>query len=219
MVTPLMRDPANGRGRVYVRALRSHLDLEYDGVLDWYQQVGGDNFHSAGETVTAKYNDGRDVFLAGKWSHMLCLETDMIVPKDSIQKLLALDTDIAYALYCFRHLGNKKWNAARSVTVESWHSFSDEPDYSRNMWGSQVATAGLGMGCTLIRRSVLETLAFRYWPGVSCDWALACDAQQHGFTQACDLSAVCGHMTLTPSPHTIWPDVNEPELIRIEFPE
>jgi hypothetical protein len=218
IVTPILRD-VNGKGRVFARALASHIALDYSGYLDTYSVLGGDDYSNGSGTVTAKYNRAREVFLAGNWSHMLCLESDMIVPRDTISRLLDCESSIAYGLYAFRHLGRQDWSAASVLQDHEWVSFSKSPDKAKQAWGNVVDVAGVGQGVTLIRRRVLEALPFRYWPGVSCDWALACDAQVNGFTQRCDCGCIAGHMSLTPSPCILWPDINAEKLVRIEFPK
>jgi hypothetical protein len=94
------------------------------------------------------------------------------------------------------------------------------------------------MGCTLIRRCVLEQLIFRTHRMACCDWGLAMDAQEYGFSQRCDLGVVCGHMTThNPSsvvgatpwvlgvegpPRIIWPDPDVEgigKLYRVEYLE
>lgn len=217
VVTPIMRD-MNGRGRVFARALASHLALEWNGYLDTYSILGGDNYRNGSETVTRKYQRAREVFLAGNWSHMLCIESDMVLPKDALSRLLDTDADIAYGLYALRHIGHRFWNAAASVEARKMVSISEDADHARRAWGQVIDVQGIGQGCTLIRRHVLETFAFRLWRGVSCDWPLAMDARKAGMSQRCDLGIVCGHMSLTPSPCTLWPDLNAENLIRFEYP-
>ena len=94
---------------------------------------------------------------------------------------------------------------------------SKDVDAARAAYGSVIDVEGCGLGCTLIKRKVIEELPFRNWRGVSCDWALAYDAQGSGFTQKMDTRVVCGHMTMMPSPQILWPDVNEEKLYRQEM--
>lgn len=216
IVTPILRDN-NGRGRVFPRALRSHLELEWGGYLDTYSILGGDDYRNGSETVTKKYQRAREVFLAGDWSHLFCIESDMILPKDAIQRLLACESDIAYGLYALRHMGHRNWNAATAIEMRKMVSVSEDANLARSVWGTVADVAGIGQGCTLIRREVLEEIPFRLWTGVSCDWPLAMDAKARGFTQRCDFGLVCGHMSLTPSPMTLWPDLNADRMIRYEY--
>lgn len=215
VVTPLMREP-DGRPRLFGRALQSIYSLRWPCQLDHYHQNGGDDYSDGNGTVTRKFEEARQRFLDGGYDAMLCAESDMIVPADGLERLAALDTDIAYGLYVWRH-GKPQWSAY--TRVEHWQGrpLSLHPEQARQAWGQCIEVKGIGQGFTLIKRHVLENLHFRNWKGVSCDWALAIDAQEAGYQQVCDLGCVCGHMALTPSPRVLWPDPNEAELYRTEF--
>lgn len=211
VVTPMLREPS-GKARLYGKALQSIFNLRWSGQLDHFFLNGGDNYLDPSGTVTNKYQQARDVFLAGAWDAMLCAEYDMLLPADALEKLAALDTDIAYGLYVLRH-ERKAWNAALWITEQQFCSYSEVP--MTPTFGVRKV-AGVGLGCTLIKRHVVEALPFRNWRGVSNDWAFACDAQAAGYEQVCDFDVKCGHMSIVPSPHILWPDANEPDYYRTE---
>lgn len=216
-VTPIMKEPG-GKARLYGKAFASIYWQQWkQGQVDHYMPSGGDDYANPSGTVTRKYQNARSVFLAGDYEYMACLEYDMIVPDDALIRLAALDADIAYGLYCFRHSGMRKWNAANRMERKGAAWLSDDPEMARNAWGNVARVQGCGLGITLIKRQVLENLHFHHWKGVSCDWALACDALAAGYSQVLDTRIVCGHMTLTPSPQILWPDPNEESLVRTEF--
>ena len=73
--------------------------------------------------------------------------------------------------------------------------------------------AGVGQGCTLIKRYVIETQPFRWRVGMITDWLMAVDAQYNGFTQLCDLSVICGHIN---GQTVLYPDPNTDGLYRID---
>lgn len=186
--------------RLYGRALQSILRLQWPGRLDVVFDKGLDA--SAGaekqarfEAVTAKYEHGRELLLAGDYAAMLCIEDDMIVPPDALQRLWDTGADIAYGLYCWRNQSFHKWSAYLELGDEYGKSLSDDPAAARQSWGAVVDVSGVGLGCTLIRRHVLETFGFRKHKIACCDWGLALDAQAAGFRQVCDLGVICGHMT------------------------
>jgi hypothetical protein len=217
VVTPILRHPS-GKAQLFTRALASIYNVRWAYQLDHYQAVGGEgDYLRPSDIVTRKYQEAQKVFLAGNWDAMFCCEYDMVIPENALEKLVALNVDIAYGLYVLRH-GQKVWNAITDLDTWSLTSLSDNPDAARKAWGGVVDVAGIGQGCTLIKRHVLEQFSLRNWKGVSCDWALAMDARAAGLRQVCDTSVVCGHMTITPSRQTLWPDINEPKLYRQEFP-
>lgn len=213
VVTPLLRD-VNGKVRLFARALSSVYNVRWGWQLDHYQASGGDNYRDPAGTVTRKYQEAQAVFLAGTWDAMLCVEHDMIIPPDALERLTAVEADIAYGLYVMRH--DQRWSAALRVWERSWLSYSNQPPKARAAWNQVIDVQGIGQGCTLIKRHVLEAAPFRHLKGTSCDWSLALDAKTHGFTQRADCGLICGHMTIVPSPLVYWPDANEETLYRIE---
>lgn len=218
VATLLQREPT-GEARLYVRPLASILKLRWADEIDYHMPAGGDRYDNKEdhyENVTRKYNSARATFLAGDWSHFFAVEHDMIVPPDALEKLMRLDVDIAYGLYALRH-GDHDWNAYTLLEKYRGISLSRDKFRARQAWGGAVEINGVGLGCTLIKRHVLEALPFRHFKGVHCDWALANDAQTHGYIQAVDTSVICGHVSLTPSPRIFWPDVNESRLVRTEL--
>ncbi len=194
------------------------LHSEQIGIEYWFR--GWDNPHAYPyENVAHNYNVARDVVLKLGLDALLTVECDMIVPPDTVDRLAATEADIAYGLYVWRH-GRREWSAYSELTALQGRSLSRDPDLARASWGKVIPVAGVGQGCTLIRRHVLEEIEFGLWPGtpelVSSDWMLALDAQRLGFTQRCDLGVVCGHQSYAPWPQVIWPDPEEDELYRVE---
>ncbi len=223
--------------RLYGRALQSILRLEWPGRLDIMFDKGNncpvDDLQKRFEYVTAKYNHGRTVTLAGDYAAMLQIEDDMIVPPDTLMRLWDTGADIAYGLYCWRH-GDMRWSAYTEISDGHGTSLSQNRAAAQAAWGKVIDVQGIGSGCTLIRRHVLECLPFRKHRDACCDWGLAMDAQAAGFRQVCDLGVVCGHMTsemdTRPAfpitygkkgpPRIIWPDPDREglgQLYRVEY--
>lgn len=183
--------------------------------------------------VTGKYQEAQRVFLAGEWDVMIAIEDDMILPGDVFPRLLALlegGADIGYGLYTWRYKAGsaQKWSAytlleddtqvdANGQRRYNARSLSQDPEQARAAWGTVLDVKGVGMGVTAIKRHVLEAIPFENRGGACNDWYLAVDAQARGFVQRCDLGLVCGHMSTEPSPRILWPDVNEPQLFRVDF--
>jgi hypothetical protein len=123
------------------------------------------------------------------------------------------------------------------------HSISLVFVRAREAWGNIVDVAGLGMGCTLINRNVLETLEFRLFDGradwladevsaagqktgldlnphrrmiemVHDDWLLALEAKHHGFVQRAHMGVVCGHIETEGT--ILWPSLSAPSLFYAE---
>jgi hypothetical protein len=112
-------------------------------------------------------------FLAGDYSHMLSIECDIFPPKDIIQKLLAHNKDIVGTTYWTFHgynaqlqlftiwnqhtdwINHKKEYKARMLTFEEAQLFMD---------GSCKPIYANGIGCTLIKRWILEKFKFHIEP-------------------------------------------------------
>lgn len=164
-----------------------------------------------------KHNEARRMVLDGGYDALFLVEADMIVPSDALSKLAALDAPVAYSLYVTRHVPHK-WLALTHLTADDCEFVSDDPEYARHWFGDgqdAIETCGAGMGCTLIRRDVLEQLAFRLdrFGANADDWAFALDCIAYGIPQFTHAGVVCGHID---GNVVLWPDVDAPKLVRRE---
>lgn len=188
---------------------------------------GDGDITDARDRIAAKYNAARRAMLDGGYDALLTIESDMIVPHDALAKLLAADADVVYGLYCLRR-PPYEWNAYSVIAdMRAW-VLSKVPDRARADWGKVVPVDGIGLGCTLIRRRVLEQIAFRADGALHddgrrshCDWYFALDCLGAGFVSCCDTRVVCGHITPVDEtgaigPSVIWPDMTSETLYRFE---
>jgi len=214
VATPVMR------GELYKRAWLSWYAMDCNEQIDFYQMVGGDKDPMAYNNVVGKYQDARHAMLCGNYDALMTVESDTIVPKDALKRLIAADADIAYGLYVWRH-GYPFWTAYTKVREAEGVSLSSSPELARKLWGQVIKTEGVGNGCTLIRRHVMEALEFRWSLGEfgCCDWHLSLDCQKLGFTQKHDLGLVCGHIATDPIYRILWPDANAEGLYTTEVVE
>lgn len=170
------------------------------------------------EAVTAKYQAAQRLFLDGDWDVFIAVEDDMILPRDAFTRLLAVldgGADIAYAVYSWR-LPPYKWSAYTYLDETASRSLWDDEPAARDAWGKVIDVAGIGLGCTAIRRSVMEAIPFQKRGPACNDWYMAVDAKAQGFVQRCDLGLVCGHMILNPAVHILYPDVTAEGMVRKE---
>ncbi len=194
----------------YPQAMETIFRQEWrSGSVTHYCPSGGD---TVDEPVTAKYSQAREVFLAGKWDYFMCAESDMLLPPNAAQRLADIDADIAYGVYCWRNRPTD-WSAYTELTVTGGRSITKRPDVARECWGKVIEVAGVGQGCTLIKRHVIESLPFRGRKGVFADWCLSIDAQFNNFIQLADLSVICGHIN---GNTVLYPDPTQPELYRAD---
>ena len=163
--------------------------------------------------ILEAYQSGRRKCLAGEYTALLTVESDVIIPVDALEKLLTVDAGIVYGLYCLRSSGEHEWNLHRPGQKGGPYL---NKSYSRNelassFLGQILPVGGLGQGCCLIRREVLEQIGFRWdplMPYMAPDWGLAVDATSAGITQMGHAGVVCGHI-MHEGQGVLWPAANK----------
>ena len=199
--------------RLEPETVKAVLGLEWTGAIT--QLFQRDNPHERGqENHLHQYQRGREAFLAGRYDAMLVIESDIIPPRETIEKLAALQADLAYGVYRFR--------VTNAVNIfERYPEVNGEP--ARNPGESltnrpyllrravelgKIPCSGAGLGCVLIRRKVLEKIEFRRekpdWS--HCDTWFTKDVLRAGFSMMADMSVICGHKN--EAGQVLWPDFN-----------
>lgn len=170
--------------------------------------------------ICEKFRMARQLTLQGGYDALLTVEDDMLIPPESFLVLQSLGADIAYGLYVGRSIARHPWLVAYRLNYTRVKFLSDKPEAARNAWGKIIDSYGLGMGCTLIRRHVLEQIDFRvmsgpgWGHGKANDWYFSLDAREKGFSQQTHLGLVCGH--IRPNGMVLWPDPTQDGLYRQE---
>lgn len=205
--------------------------IDADFKLDFYfpYKGYGDGERDGRDVICDKYNAARERALSGGYDAMFTVESDMIIPPDALMKLWLTGADVAYGCYAFRRKPFD-WNVYSVLFDDklAGYPLSNVPERAKLDWGSVVDVDGIGLGCTLIKRHVLESYPFRadgikHMDGTRshCDWYAALDWMGAGYTQKCDTSVVCGHISATNrrgkvSPSVLWPDPNARGLVRFD---
>lgn len=153
-----------------------------------------------------KHNEARHIVLDGGYDALLHVDADMVVPMDALERLCAVDADVVYGLYVSRKTPERWLCWVEPTTVITDTVMPD------THWGKVVHSYGAGMGCTLIRRHVLERLAFRTDGTLASDWWFAQDCTNYGYRQAHDLGCICGHID---HDRVLWPDIAAPNLYEV----
>lgn len=173
------------------------------------------------DAVAAQYNEARRMVLDLGYDALLTIECDMLPPPNALRRLWQTGADVAYGLYVFRR-PPWEWNAYVHVQGMAGASWCGFPELVAKEWGEVTEVEGMGLGCTLIQRRVLERVEFRAHGGFHgdgqrshCDWYFAQDCRQMGFTQRADLSVICGHIHPTDEagtggPSVLWPTKEAP---------
>jgi hypothetical protein len=134
--------------------------------------------------------------LAGGYDALLTVEHDMVLPPDAVEKLVDAGAPVAYGVYMLRHGSN--------VTNAWEHTGGRNLGMSLSLYPERLAAAkrcgvvevsGVGFGCTLIRRDVLEQIAFRPdGKAKAPDIPFATDCLRAGIRQVAHFGVACGHV-------------------------
>jgi hypothetical protein len=150
--------------------------------------------------VAAQLQRGREVALAGGYDALLVVEHDMRLPADALQHLWDARGPVAYGAYLFRHGANvlnllESYGPRARNVGESLSLRRDSLRRAMRRRSGWLEVSGLGFGCTLIRRAVLEAIPFREnGDRPSCvDMAFAQDCLTAGVRQVGRLDVRCGH--------------------------
>lgn len=222
---PISNAKGNREPQLFGRTNESIFRQDYPKFDMWFSKGDNPFFDNNGRhNIAHNYQKARRWVLDNGYDYLFTVEADMIVPPHGLSKLLDVcenqGADVAYGLYCFRNTST--WSAWTELDMERGRSIRKDPEKAKAAWGKVIDVAGVGLGCTLISRKVLEALDFRVddlHPDVHNDWVFAYDLQQAGFVQKCDLGVVCGHISMTPLPRVIWPDPDAPRMYRNDFIE
>ena len=148
--------------------------------------------------IRDRYQRGRASFLAGDGDAWLTFEHDMVLPDaDAVQRLWATmertGAGVVYGVYMLRH---GAW------VLNAWEYIGDHAmGESLTLYPAKLAraqaqgaarVAGVGWGCTLIRRDVVERFPVREGDGAG-DLPFALDCLLGGVEAVADFSVCCDH--------------------------
>lgn len=159
--------------------------------VSWHNPFPGRDMRN----VVAQYQHGRQMMLDGGYEAMLTVEHDMVIPADALQKLYDTDAPVVYGVYMLRH-GTPTLNAWQYINTRNLGmSLSLYPAEVKAAWKRGWAeVCGVGWGCTLIRREVLERINIRQNAVDDAgDLAFATDCLRAGFRQIARFDVPCGH--------------------------
>ncbi len=154
-----------------------------------------------GTNVAMQRNIAVRGFLQTDFTHLLFVDSDMIIPKNALMKLLSNGKDVVTGLYF-----QKKEPFFPVIGKRLGDRLEWLVDYQQN---SLIEVEYCGMGCLLIKREVLETMLpkievidgipqfFRYSKNFTEDIYFCDKVRENGFTIFCDTTVKCGHIRQT----------------------
>lgn len=202
--------------RLEPETVEAVLDLEWDGPITWvfqednpipsrpkFVEMKGEDRQAGVKNHLHQYIRGRELFLNSRCEALLVVESDIVPPTDALKRLAALDCDVAYGVYVFRksQVANifERYPGAARNTGESLSLHPRKWEAARR--AGVVECSGGGLGCTLIKRHVLEQIDFRAATEegkpsfVFCDSQFTEDVYRAGFSMMADTALFCGHVT------------------------
>lgn len=217
---PLTDPDSPTQVRIFGRSLQSIMRMDWPGRITYhFERCDTPEDDEVNQRVLHQYRRGRRAFLASDADAMLTIECDMVVPRATLLEMAQVEADVVYALYVNRH-GKHNWLCAPELGERHVRWLTEEE--ATDGWGRVIPSQGVGLGCTLIRRHVLEAIDFRRprgvkGLGVANDWHFALDAERAGYRQVHHLGVACGHITTKPAPMVLWPDPEADQMYSVEM--
>lgn len=163
------------------------------------------------QDILSKHLLSRQMVIDGNYDALWSVEADMILPNDALAKLLQVDAGVVYGLYLARSTG--MWLCFPQLAERGTQSITANPKAAVSAWGNVIDSQGAGMGCTLIRRSVFDSVSFRLGsPQFHDDWTFAQDCIAAGIAQKHHCGVICGH--ILNEKMALWPDKNSGAAFR-----
>lgn len=152
--------------------------------------------------IQLNYEKMREVVLAHNYAKVLIVEQDMIVPEDTLSKMMEVEAPIVTGLYALRHgvpVPNifKHDNKKHLGTNMNWQEVKKD-------WGKTVRVSGGAMGCLLLDRSVVESFSFMIEESRAPDMKFMVHCAEKQIETQARLDVVCGH--IRPNGEVLWPD-------------
>lgn len=189
---------------------------EHEVVIEYYGN--DDPALDPKDNITAKHNQMRARLLNLAYDALLTIEADMIVPPDALVKLAEVEASVVYAPYASRH--HPMILTFPAIDGYKGRSISADEALWRPSFGQVIACEGVGFGCTLIHRRVLEAVEFRRDTRSAIrrqfadDWTFALDVKEAGFVSAAHLGVLCGHIQR--DGRVRWVDAEAPAFMRLD---
>jgi hypothetical protein len=143
-----------------------------------------------GRNIIAKYAQENG------FDYIMWVDSDMILPKNTLVRLLSHDKDIVSGVYSYKVLGNKEVVAKRfqDETREEYDNLTiKEIKESSGL----IEVDGFGFGCVLTKTSMFDKIPypwFIYTQEMGEDIFFCRKAQNEGYKLWLDTDVICGHI-------------------------
>lgn len=169
--------------------------------LDKYDNMELDIQFFYGYRVDQVRNLMVDFLLLNDYSYMLCVDSDMVLPKRALLDLYDRDKGIVCGAYLKKDLNNKTLEMYGGDVVDS----TGHTDYNWFMskYGELLTINTCGFGCVLIKREVLEAMKYPWFEyhctrdfkdSLSEDADFCLKAKSLGYSIYLDTKVKCEHV-------------------------
>lgn len=145
--------------------------------------------------VTTQYLAAWKLAIDGNYDYLLTVEHDILPPDNALKLMLEADKPVVYGQYVLKSIPptSSIWTYWDRMRIgESVTSISRDADqYAKDKLTGVIRCSGIGWGCTLIRRDVLETVTPR--GDMYTDNYFAQDCMTAGFELYGHLGFCCQH--------------------------
>lgn len=192
-VTILVFTPTIGDGPrpEMMQSVSQQTFTDYVHEVSWHNPFPGEKK----KNVVAQYQRAQQMCLDGGYDALLTFESDMTMEPDAIQKLYDTDALVVFGVCVLRH-GIPTLNAWQFINNKnlgmSLSLYPKEVRKARARGWCEVS--GVGWGCTLIRREVLERLTIHANSEEDAgDLTFATDCLRAGIKMIARFDVPCGH--------------------------
>lgn len=193
MIRILAFTPTYGNGPL-AETIASVAAQVFDGELvsevSWHNPFPGADMRN----VTAQYQRARELTLDGRYDALLCVEHDMVIPLHAAQTLWDDGAAVVYGVYRLRHTSHvlNAWMTNGRRLGKQMSFYPEKITEARK--AKRIEVAGLGFGCTLIRRHVLEQVRIRNEDDNAPDTPFAKDCLRKGIQSYARFDVPCLHI-------------------------
>jgi GT2 family glycosyltransferase len=130
------------------------------------------------------------------YDYIMWVDSDMILPKNTLTTLMSHNKDIVSGVYAYKILGGEN-AVAKRFKKDAVDTYEDIPLKEIRESEQLMEIDGVGFGCVLTKVDVFRNIKkpwFRYSPAMGEDIYFCRKAQAKGYKVYLDTSILCGHI-------------------------
>jgi GT2 family glycosyltransferase len=130
------------------------------------------------------------------YDYIMWVDSDMILPKNTLTTLMSHDKDIVSGVYAYKILGGEN-AVAKRFKKDAVDTYEDIPLKEIRESEQLMEIDGVGFGCVLTKVDMFRNIKkpwFKYAPKMGEDIYFCRKAQAKGYKVYLDTSILCGHI-------------------------